>query len=88
MSNSTAPQTQSIPQEYQFYIIIITLVVNTLISLVTPLISAAILVLKRLEKSKCCGGEITLKPENSIYKKDLPPEVEVTTVTIPKNEIL
>jgi membrane glycosyltransferase len=52
--------------ETQFYILLSSMVINTLISLFTPLISAFILILKRIEKSKCCGGELVLTKSKSI----------------------
>ena len=66
LQNITQPQQQTFSSEYQFYILIVTLLINTLISLITPLISAAILVIKRIEKSKCCGGELVLKPNTPL----------------------
>jgi hypothetical protein len=55
----------TIYNDNQFYILLSTMIINTIISVITPLISAIILCIRRIEKSKCLGGEVILTKNKS-----------------------
>jgi len=45
----------------------ILLIINLVISFLTPIIMAIIQIVKRVKKSKCLGSESVLSPENSLH---------------------
>ena len=45
----------------------ILLILNLIISFLTPLLMAVIQIFKKARKLKCCGSESVLSPENSLH---------------------
>jgi len=45
----------------------ILLIINLVVSFLTPIIMSIIQILKRIQKSKCMGSESILSPENSLH---------------------